>query len=284
MENVVDKLKYEIGVLEDRVNAKEAILKCVFSSLESTSRDRQMIHKVLGVTPKDPFVSNYTSLEQRWCVGFGDAICVSFDVMNTSEQYHMQPICHILEAGGLIKCVLLNNEGSNIPLLRSNSSAELLVGFSKSQLFKSKTCSILLEVIRYPSNEISQDADMLAQSIARQTRLPSEARILAISAPLRWYSFENFLSAKEPEMLLLLRCLRVGSYACTMKPKSPSEFADANPDFDCCDFGDWQVFVGHGIMTGLVAVSSTFNQPNGNIDRIYGNNEELLNAFVKRCR
>ncbi|XGW16415.1 hypothetical protein V3C99_001688 [Haemonchus contortus] len=265
MENVVDKLKYEIGVLEDRVNAKEAILKCVFSSLESTSRDRQMIHKVLGVTPKDPFVSNYTSLEQRWCVGFGDAICVSFDVMNTSEQYHMQPICHILEAGGLIKCVLLNNEGSNIPLLRSNSSAELLVGFSKSQLFKSKTCSILLEVIRYPSNEISQDADMLAQSIARQTRLPSEA-------------------PKEPEMLLLLRCLRVGSYACTMKPKSPSEFADANPDFDCCDFGDWQVFVGHGIMTGLVAVSSTFNQPNGNIDRIYGNNEELLNAFVKRCR
>ncbi|PIO71163.1 hypothetical protein TELCIR_06946 [Teladorsagia circumcincta] len=85
-------------------------------------------------------------------------------------------------------------------------------------------------------------------------------------------------------MLLLLRCLRVGSHARTLKPTSSLEFADANPDLDCCDFGDWQVFVGHGSMNGLVAASSTFNQPDGKIDRIYGINEELLSAFVKRCQ
>ncbi|KAK5968742.1 hypothetical protein GCK32_012041, partial [Trichostrongylus colubriformis] len=44
------------------------------------------------------------------------------------------------------------------------------------------------------------------------------------------------------------------------------------------------VFVGHGVTNGLVAVSSALNQSNGNIDQIYGINEELLGAFVKRCQ
>ncbi|KHJ95596.1 hypothetical protein OESDEN_04457 [Oesophagostomum dentatum] len=71
-------------------------------------------------------------------------------------------------------------------------------------------------------------------------------------------------------MLLLLRLLEVGSCARSIKAVSSFDFAEANPEFDCCDFGEWQVFVGHKLMNGIVAKSSAFDQPNAKIDRICG--------------
>ncbi|KAK6040622.1 hypothetical protein COOONC_21873, partial [Cooperia oncophora] len=231
------------------------------------------ILQVLGVRPKESSVVSHISLDQRWCVAFEDTICVSFDVVNISEQNHMQPVCHTLDSSGFVRCVLLN-EGSEIHLIRPNSSAEMLVGFSKSQLFKSKSCPFLLEMILHASDEMywlwllnaekierkkimekfcrSLGVDIFARSAATQTRLHSDTRVVTVSAPSKWYSFEDFLSAKEPEILLLLRCLRVGCFSHAMRPTSSFEFAEANPDFDCCDFGDWQVLFWGLSMSHLV--------------------------------
>ncbi|EPB69741.1 pre-mRNA processing factor 3 [Ancylostoma ceylanicum] len=89
MENVVEKLKTDVEILEKRVKAKEAILKGVFSSLEDASADRRMIREVLSVTPKAPPSPTHVSLEQSWCVGFEDTVCVSFTATNTSEVNNM---------------------------------------------------------------------------------------------------------------------------------------------------------------------------------------------------
>lgn len=48
MKSVIEKLESEISVLDERAKAKEAILKCIFSSLESTSEERGLVHKVLA--------------------------------------------------------------------------------------------------------------------------------------------------------------------------------------------------------------------------------------------
>ena len=46
MDEVVRKLKLDIDLLEQRVNAKEAILKDVFAALEDASADRLMTRQV----------------------------------------------------------------------------------------------------------------------------------------------------------------------------------------------------------------------------------------------
>ncbi|RCN31155.1 hypothetical protein ANCCAN_23071 [Ancylostoma caninum] len=247
MENVVEKLKADVETLEKRVRAKEAILKGVFTTLEDASADRQMIREVLSVTPKAPPLPTHVSLEQSWCAGFEDTVCVSFTATNTSEKNDMQPVCHVLEGSDcVVRCVVLDEHGSGTSVLRASVEGS----------------------IPFPI-------------LTQQCSTPVEVHTLTVAAPRSWYSIADFISTKEharkyewpwssTDMLLLLRCLKVGSYVSSIKPMSTFDFAGANPDFDCCDFGDWQVFVGHKLFNGLVAVSSTFDQPNANIDRIYG--------------
>ncbi|KAL6727949.1 hypothetical protein Aduo_009777 [Ancylostoma duodenale] len=285
MENVVEKLKEDVETLEIRVRAKEAILKGVFSTLEDTSADRQMIREVLSVTPKAPPLRTHVSLEQSWCVGFEDTVCVLFTATNTSEKNDMQPVCNLLEGSDcIVRCVVLDEHGSGASILRANSSTDVIVGFPKSAFFPKSQCVLLLEFILQPLADRASGQVSIPFSIQTQQCLaPAELHTLSITAPRSWYSFADFISAKEHDMLLLLRCLKVGSYVSSIKPMSTFDFAGANPDFDCCDFGDWQVFVGHKLFNGLVAVSSTFDQPNANIDRVYGTNPDLLEQFVRRC-
>uniref|UniRef100_A0A0K0D514 DUF641 domain-containing protein n=1 Tax=Angiostrongylus cantonensis TaxID=6313 RepID=A0A0K0D514_ANGCA len=89
MKSVVGKLKSEIEILEERVNAKEMILKSVFSNLESVGNEHQLVRKVFGVTPKVSCAPSYVSLKENWCVGFEDTICVSFDATNISKDNQM---------------------------------------------------------------------------------------------------------------------------------------------------------------------------------------------------
>lgn len=197
----------------------------------------------------------------------------------------MQPVCHILDGNGIVRCLLLDGEGAAAPFIRSSAPCELLIGFSKSLLFNTESCAIVLELILYPSTgNCPDDAEAFIRSTAARRVLQSEKHIIQIRAPSKWYSITDLLSAKEQEMEVLLRCLQVGSFVLPLSPTSSLEFAEKNPDFDCCDFGDWQVFVGHHIMNGLVALSSSFKQPNGNIDRLYGINPHLLNEFARGRR
>ncbi|EYC10214.1 hypothetical protein Y032_0057g2824 [Ancylostoma ceylanicum] len=195
-----------------------------------------------------------------------------------------QPICHLLEGGDcVVRCVMLDEHGLGASVLRANSSADILVGFPKSAFFSNTLCVLLLEFILQPVTDRISDEGSVPFPIQTQQCLPPvEVHTLSVAAPRSWYSFADFVSAKEHDMLLLLRCLKVSSYASSIKPMSTFDFAEAYPDFDCCDFGDWQVFVGHKLFNGLVAVSSTFDQPSANIDRIYGINPGLLEQFVQR--
>ncbi|EYC10209.1 hypothetical protein Y032_0057g2824 [Ancylostoma ceylanicum] len=178
---------------------------------------------------------------------------------------------------------MLDEHGLGASVLRANSSADILVGFPKSAFFSNTLCVLLLEFILQPVTDRISDEGSVPFPIQTQQCLPPvEVHTLSVAAPRSWYSFADFVSAKEHDMLLLLRCLKVSSYASSIKPMSTFDFAEAYPDFDCCDFGDWQVFVGHKLFNGLVAVSSTFDQPSANIDRIYGINPGLLEQFVQR--
>ncbi|WKX98486.1 hypothetical protein Q1695_013848 [Nippostrongylus brasiliensis] len=284
MKSVIKNCKTEIDVLTERVRAKEAILKCVFSELESTSKERKMIREVLNVVPKAPFVSSLMSLEQQWCYGFEDSVCVSFNVMNTSEDKYMQPVCHPLSSSGIVRCVVLDHDGvTALPFIRPNSNAELIVGLSKSLLFDSASCTLVLELVLHPARG-NTDENLLLLPRIDGSRPESETRTLTIDKPSEWFSYSSFRTAKEQETLTLLRCLRVGSVCQSVRATSALDFANDNPDFECCDFGDWQIFVGKGLMQGLVAVPSPLSLADGNIDRIYGRNVHVVGEFSKKYR
>ncbi|KAJ1374144.1 hypothetical protein KIN20_036764 [Parelaphostrongylus tenuis] len=167
---------------------------------------------------------------------------------------------------------------------RANSSAELLVGFSKSHFLSSSPCSLLLEFTHHLLPDKSPGWYHFTHSDITGQRLPIETHGVAVTAPSTWHSLADFTSAKEYDMRLLLRCLKVSGYVHSLAPTSSFDFAESNPDFYCCDYGEWQVFVGHKLMSGLIATPSSFDHPNANIDRIYGLNTEVLDAFVRRSK
>ncbi|KAK6741552.1 hypothetical protein RB195_009425 [Necator americanus] len=283
MEGVIEKLIIDNNTMEERVKAKEAILRGVLSGIEYESSDRRMIKEVLSVAPKVVDNPSFLSLKQSWCVGFEDSICVSYAARNASGRNHMEPTCHLLDnRDSVARCIVLDENGSSVSCVRSDSSADVLVGFSKSAFFSKSSCLLLLEFIQQPSPIKTSDGSIVSIPLITQPNTV-EVHTLDVTIPRAWYSFADFISAKEHDMLLLLRCLRVCCYCYPIKPTSSFDFATANPDFDCCDFGEWQVFVGHKLMNGLVALSSTLGQSNGNIDCVYGLNIELLEQFLRRC-
>ncbi|KAJ1374143.1 hypothetical protein KIN20_036763 [Parelaphostrongylus tenuis] len=115
MERTVEKLRSEIKTLEERVSAKEMILKSVFSSLENVEYEHRLVRKVLGVTPKVSSAPSYVSLKENWRIGFEDTVCVSFNATNMSKDKQMRAVCYILGSSSVVRCILLDVDGSSIP-------------------------------------------------------------------------------------------------------------------------------------------------------------------------
>uniref|UniRef100_A0A1I7XTY7 Transducin/WD40 repeat-like superfamily protein n=1 Tax=Heterorhabditis bacteriophora TaxID=37862 RepID=A0A1I7XTY7_HETBA len=275
MMEIADKMESDINLLEAQINAKIAILKEVFADVDSleSNMNRNTIREVFSVEPASsistPYVINF---HLKWSMGFEDYVCLGIDVVNTSSTFDMLPTCHVLASSGVVRSIIFSNDGKCLSSVRlvqwcfgsfklyiissSDSSCQLVMAFSKGVFFKKSSATVLIDCRWAQHGTIvpSIVASFACDPTISRTPLV-ESHSLIIEEPTNWLTMVDLLSSDEKSALRLLRCVRVACYMRSVKSIPQSEFRNRYPTFNCCDFGEWQFFVGSGKMSGLLAYS-----------------------------